>query len=100
MDVNCSVLSLMLMYASTFVWFFLGWFGFRFCCLGFFFFVRFVGEFFICFVVGLFCFVLFFIWPNSVQKRVFFMPGNNKLPATSAYMLSCYTSYINQEIFS
>lgn len=58
MAVNCSVLSLMLMYASTFVCLFLGWFGFL-CC--FLFFVRFVGGFFVCFVVCVMVWFFFFL---------------------------------------
>lgn len=56
------------------------WDGFGLVC---FFFVRFVRIFF-GFVVG---FVIFLIWPSSVQRNIFFMPGICKLPATSEYML-------------
>lgn len=48
------------------------------------------GSFFVCFVVGVMVggfFFVFFIWPNSFQRRVIFMPGIYKLPATRAYML-------------
>lgn len=81
MDDSCCVVSPMLMYASAFMSLFLG--GLVFLVFFFlFFFVRFRGGRGVCFVVG-----CFFIWPNSVQRRLFFMPGIYKLPATSAYML-------------
>lgn len=68
MAVNCSVLSLMLMYASTFVCLFLGWFGFL-CC--FLFFDRFVGEFFLFvlwLVLWLVVFFLFFSFGQTLFK--------------------------------
>lgn len=45
------------------------------------------GGIFVCFVVGVVIVDFFSIGPNSVQRRVFFMPGISKLPATSACML-------------
>lgn len=65
MAVNCSVLSLMLMYASTFVCLFLGWFGFL-CC--FLFFVRFVGVFFCLFCGWCYGYLFFFSFGQTLFK--------------------------------
>lgn len=54
----------------------------------FFFFLSLLRAFFVCFMVGVVVGCWFFSFGQTVQRRVFFMPGISKLPATHAAFVS------------